>query len=346
MQRMILSASLMVLSCGAAFGQASPSFEVASVKPAEPPPAGQMGLRVMMRGGPGTPDPGQITYSNVTLKNVMMAAYDVKGYQITGPKWLDSERYDIVAKIPKGSSKEDVKLMLQNLLAERFKLALHKESKELPIYALVVAKGGAKLKETVEDTPAAGTAAAAPGGSGPSGGASSAFAPPPPPPPSNGPNTSFSAGGGPGGAGIGKISMGSDGQIKIPGGMPKGAMMMMMSNGRMHMVGNGQPIGRLVDTLSNQLGRPVVDQTGLTAKYDIDLDFAPEGMNGPMGMMMPPPGHDGAGGGGGAAPAAAEPQGPSLVTALKEQLGLQLESKKGPVDMLIVDKLEKNPIEN
>ncbi|MCX6626267.1 MAG: TIGR03435 family protein [Candidatus Solibacter sp.] len=98
MQRAILGAGLIIFTSWAAFGQAaaeSPTFEVASVKPAEPPPAGMM--RVMMRGGPGTADPGQLTYSNVSLKNVLMNAYGVMGYQISGPKWLDSERFDIVA---------------------------------------------------------------------------------------------------------------------------------------------------------------------------------------------------------------------------------------------------------
>ena len=107
MQRAILGAGLIIFTSCAAFGQAaaeSPTFEVASVKPAEPPTG--MGMRVMMRGGPGSADPGQITYTNVTLKNVLMNAYAVKGYQINGPKWLDSERFDIVAKIPKGATKE------------------------------------------------------------------------------------------------------------------------------------------------------------------------------------------------------------------------------------------------
>ena len=290
MQRTILSAGLMVLGyglgCGAAFGQASPSFEVASVKPAEPPAAGQGGaFRVMMRGGPGTPDPGQLTYSNVSLKNVIQNAYDVKGYQITGPKWLDSERFDITAKIPKGTTKDEFKLMLQNLLAERFKLALHRETKNLPIFGLVVAKGGPKLKESVDDTPAP-AAAATPGGPSPN--APSAFAPPPPPASDGGSGPRMALGDP--SAIKDKVSVGSDGQIKMPGGMPKGAMMMMMSAGRMHLVGNGQPVSRLVETLSSQLGRPVVDETGLTGKYDFDLDFSPEEMMvGPMGMMPPPP---------------------------------------------------------
>ena len=130
MRRATLGFGLIFLTCCAAFGQAaadSPTFEVASVKPAEPQTG--MAIRVMMRGGPGTPDPGQLNYSNVSLKNVLMAAYAVKGYQINGPKWLDSERFDIVAKIAPGATKEQFQLMLQNLLAERFKLTLHRETK-------------------------------------------------------------------------------------------------------------------------------------------------------------------------------------------------------------------------
>ena len=157
MRRATLGVCLIIFTSCAAFGQAaaeSPTFEVASVKPAEPP-AGMGMMRVMMRGGPGSADPGQITYSNVSLKNVLTIAYAVKGYQINGPKWLDSERFDIVAKIAKGATKEQFQLMLQNLLAERFKLTLHHETKELPMYALVVGKGGPKLKESVEEDTAA-----------------------------------------------------------------------------------------------------------------------------------------------------------------------------------------------
>src|SRR5215831_5643220 len=103
MQRATFGFGLIILTACAAFGQAavdSPTFEAASVKPAEPQTG--MGIRVMMRGGPGTPDPGQINYSNVSLKNVLTVAYGVKGYQISGPKWLDSERFDIVAKVGHG----------------------------------------------------------------------------------------------------------------------------------------------------------------------------------------------------------------------------------------------------
>lgn len=351
MHRAILGASLFFFSTCAAFGQSvgSPAFDVASVKPAEPP--AQMGMmRVRMSGGPGTPDPGQLTYTNVTLKNVLMNAYGVKGYQISGPKWLESERFDIVAKIPTGTTKEDFKLMLQNLLAERFKLTLHHETKELPMYSLVVGKGGSKLKEVVDETPAPG--ATPPSGaataSGPSASGPSAFAPPPPPPPSGGGSGSFGGSfGAGGGAAPVRLSMGADGTPKMPAGMmPKGGLMVMMMNGRLRMAGSGS-ISQLTEMLTNQLGRPVEDHTDLKAKYDLTLDFAPENNGGPMGMMMaPPPGHDGAPGGGAPMAAAPENAGPSIHTALQEQMGLKLEQKKGPVDLLVIDRLEKTPTEN
>jgi uncharacterized protein (TIGR03435 family) len=314
-----LCAGLIVSTSCAAFGQGaaeSPTFEVASVKPAEPQSPGM--IRIRMSGGPGTPDPGQLTYTNVSLKNILMNAYAVKGYQLSGPKWLDSERFDIVAKIPMGATKEQFRLMLQNLLAERFKLTLHHETKELPMYALVVGKGGAKLKESVDDDAAA------------SGAASS----PPPPPGSDG-------------AGPVRLRVGADGMPQLPPGMGKNGMMMMMTNGRLRAVGNRQPVAALTEMLGNQLGYPVVDATGLKANYDFTLDFAPDGMNGPMGMMPPPPPpHDGAPGGGAPMASAPDMGGPTIFTALQEQLGLKLEQRKDPVDLLVIDRLEKVPTEN
>ena len=106
MRRAIMSAGLVVFTCCAALAQTaenSPAFEVASVKPAAPI-TGNF-IRVGMRGGPGSSDPGQITYNNVTVKGVLTNADGVKGFQISGPGWLDSERYDIVAKVPRGATK-------------------------------------------------------------------------------------------------------------------------------------------------------------------------------------------------------------------------------------------------
>ena len=303
-------AGLLALSACAAWSQSTPAsatFVAASVKPAPPPEMGRMMVR--MAGGPGTPSPGQITYTNVSLKNVIMNAYNVKGYQISGPSWLDSERFDIVAKIPPGATREEFRLMLQNLLAERFKLALHHDTKELPVYALVVGKNGLKMKESAKEDPAAAPAA--------------------------GPD-----------AGPPQIKMGKDGMPQLPAGNRPGTMM-MMSAGKMKMQSTRQSIGGLTDMLSNQLGRPVIDETKLTALYDFTLEFAPgDGiiMAGHAGAMPAPPADGGFGGP--SAGGSDDQGGPTLVTAVQEQLGLKLESKKGPVDMLVIDKLEKTPTEN
>lgn len=314
MRQAILGAGLIISATCAAFGQTpeeTPSFEVASVKPAAPQGMGM--VRVRASGGPGTPDPGQLNYENVSLKNILMNAYGVKGYQISGPKWLDSERFDIMAKIPKGATKEQFRLMLQNLLAERFKLTLHHETKDLPMYSLVVAKGGTKMKESVEDE--------------------STNAPPPPP--------------GSDGAAMPRMKVGADGMPQLPPGAGKNGMMMMVMNGRLRMVGNHRPISALTEMLGNQIGFPVVDATGLTANYDFTLDFAPDGTNGPMGMMPPaPPQHEIGGGGGAPVGVAPEAGGPTIFAAVQEQLGLKLEQKKGPVDLLVIDHLEKTPTEN
>jgi uncharacterized protein (TIGR03435 family) len=124
--------------------------------------------------------------------------------------------------------------------------------------------------------------------------------------------------------------------------------MMMFMNGKMRLVGTQQTVSDLAQMLGGQLGRPVVDETGLKGKYDFTLDFTPEqgrGMPGGMPMPMPPPG----GGSGGvmAGPAGDNQEGgPTLITAIQEQLGLKLESKKGPVEILVVDHAEKVPTEN
>jgi bla regulator protein BlaR1 len=116
-------------------------FEAASVRASGPDGT------FRSSGGPGTQDPGRITYASVTLKSVLATTYGVRRYQISGPSSLDSERYDIIAKIPAGATKEQFRQMLQALLADRFQLRIHRETKELPVYALVVGKGGPKLEK-------------------------------------------------------------------------------------------------------------------------------------------------------------------------------------------------------
>jgi uncharacterized protein (TIGR03435 family) len=248
--------AIILLACSAALGLAAdgPQFEVASVKPAAPPSPGA-GTFMGSRGGPGTPDPAQVTYTNFTLKDLLVNAYHVANYQISGLGWLDTERYDVAAKIPPDTTWEQFALMLQSLLAERFKVTLHHEMKDLPLYELVVAKNGPKLKPWVEDP--------------------------------NGPAQSSTA--------------------------------MTVRKGRYRMVASKQSVEKLVGWLAIQLGHPVVDKTGLTGEYDYTLEYSPN---------------------------PADPDAPSLPTAVQEQLGLRLEQKKAPLDLLIIDRADRVPTEN
>jgi uncharacterized protein (TIGR03435 family) len=211
----------------------------------------------------------------------------------------------------------------------------------MPTYELVVNKGGHKMKEAAED-PNAKDAPPPPLGG----------APPPLPPP-------------PGAGGPVRITMGRDGFPEMPAGMRgRGGPMMMMMNGRVKMRSTDTTMEQLVTMLSNQLAKPVTDGTGLKGKYEFDLEFASDhtmGRGGPMmgaggGAMIAmsvhgPPGGGGGGGaaGGGDAPlqgVSDENSGPTIFAALQQQLGLKLEQKKGQVDILTVDKIEKTPTEN
>lgn len=310
MTRAIAGALLTILACSAARAQsAGPKieFEVASIKPSAPPSG--RGMRVGFNGGPGTKDPARIVYENMSLSGLVTIAYDLKRYQLSAPGWLDSERFDIQAKVPEGATKEQVRLMMQNLLAERFKLTIHHETKEMPMFQLVVAKGGHKLKEVVEE-PAPKDGDAAPATPGP----------------------------------MPRITMDKNGYPVLPPG--KGPMTIML-NGRARTQGQ-ETMEQFAGMLANQMGRPVTDATGLKGKYEISLYWEPDGisMGGappppPPGAVGPPPGAGG--------PTASLPEGesgPAMFSALQEQLGLKLEPKKGPVDIIVVDHIEKVPTEN
>jgi uncharacterized protein (TIGR03435 family) len=130
-----------LLSIGIAAGAFGQTFEVASVKSAVIPATGGVYFGPA-RGGPGTSDPEQITWSYARIIDMLMTAYDVKTFQISGPSWISSERYNIVAKVPEKSTREQVNMMWQSLLAERFGVVLHHESKEFQVEELVVGKDG------------------------------------------------------------------------------------------------------------------------------------------------------------------------------------------------------------
>lgn len=275
MQRIFLSACIAI----SALGQ---TFEVASVKPAVIPngpvyfgPA---------RGGPGSADPGQITWNYARLVDLLMTAYEVKAFQINGPSWMSNERYNVIAKVPENATKEQVLVMWQNLLAERFGVMLHHEPKEFQVQELVVAAGGHKLKVTTVEDP-------------------NAEGPP-------------------------KMDKGA---LTGPG-----FVTMIKPGPSAHTVAKAQNLSRLVALVGNTVGRPVLDKTGLTGKYDFELDFTP---NIPPGQLPPP--------GGAPTPAdsASEP-GLSIADALQKQLGLRLVPKKARLDVLVIDKAEKVPTAN
>lgn len=291
---------LIMVFAGAAFGQATENltFDVASVKPAAPPEPGRMIIGT--GGGPGTSDPGRITSSNVRLKDLIVTAFDVKVYQVSGPSWLDTERYDIVAKVPSGTTKEQVKVMWQNLLKERFGLVVHHDSKEFQVEEMQVAKGGPKFKETTLDP-------------------NTPLATPPSGPP----------------------QLDKTGFLDMQG---RRGMIMMMRMGptgpSAQLVGRAQTMTELATTLGNQINKPVVDKTGLTGKYDIQVEYTPDA----NGMAMLPQGTEGHG------PAAstdgASEPGSNLAAAVQQQLGLRLASGKAKLDTIVVDKAEKVPTEN
>lgn len=317
--RAIGALALVAAAAPAQTSSAKLEFEVASIKPAAPQEPGRP-IRIGAAGGPGTTDPGQLKYSNASLQMLIMQAYNVKRFQVTAPDWMNSAQFDIVAKVPPGASKEDVRVMLQNLLAERFQMKVHMEKKEMQAYALVAAKGGVKLKPSENATP---------------GELPAAFNGPPAPP-----------------------KMDRNGFPMLPPNMSGGALM-MFNGSQMRMTASKRTMANICDFLSGQLSKPVVDQTGLTGTYDFNLEFAPDGpLMGPGGAAMPPPpppppgatagmvvGVPGGAAPGGPPPGAGDPA-PTLLGAVQDQLGLKLEPKKLPVDIVVVDHAEKTPTEN
>jgi uncharacterized protein (TIGR03435 family) len=336
------SAAALLAVTVAAFGQTTPApanaplaFEVASVKPSGPfDPAAIVSGKAHVG---MTVDRARVDIGMTSLTALICQAYKVKPYQVKGgPDWMNTQRFDIVAKLPEGASPEQVPEMLQTLLAERLKLTLHRDNKETPVYALVVGKGGPKLKDALPDTPA--PPAAADPASAPSGPGESAPASPSP--------------------AKGEIVVGSgDNQVRMKrtgNGMTvtsrqTGPMRVTMENGTIHMETEKMTMEMLTVTLSQYLDRPVVDLTELKGKYQIALDLtmadamrvaARAGFNMPMATAGPA-----ANAGKSPADAASDPSGSSLFTSV-QQLGLKLDPRKLPYEFIVIDHLEKTPTEN
>jgi uncharacterized protein (TIGR03435 family) len=295
MSQKIFATALIALGSLILRAQPPREFEAATIKPVKNQ------TQSFMRGGPGSDDPSQIRYVNVTLTDVIEEAYGVKRYQIRdGKPWFDSERWEILARVPKGATKDDLKVMLQRLLADRFKLVQHSETKQLPNYRLVVDKGGPKLKS---------------------------------PEPQDKPKP-------------GAMVVGEDGSIAIPSGalgrpvsVAGKHLMTLMSASQVSIIANSQPVSELVKAFTNHAGRPVLDATGLSGLYDFSLHFAATSetqkalfTNAPAGDCLTCSADD-------------EPP-PDLLTAVKEQLGLRLDPGIGPLNLLVIERIERTPTEN
>jgi uncharacterized protein (TIGR03435 family) len=260
--------NLIVLTTGIALCQL---FEVASIKPSDP---AARGVRVDLSPG------GVFTAQNITVKALIRQAWDVRDFQISGgPGWLDTERYDITAKgegpgvsedemrkMPEAQRNkilEEARMKIRALLVDRFQLKVHRETKELPVYTLIIAKGGAKIEPETED------------------------------------------------------------------GSPGGQLSMRRGGAGTEITGKKAPIADLVRLLSDQIDRTVLDKTGLKGNYDFKMSFAPD-----RGLGRPPLGA-------GEDHQQPESDGPSIFTALQEQVGLKLAAQKGPVEALVIDSAEK-----
>jgi uncharacterized protein (TIGR03435 family) len=244
----VLATVALTTACGA-LGQSTASplkFEVVSIKPTPPSIDGKYMVRMRS-------DPGRLDYSSVTLKALIQRACEVRDFQISGPEWLTAARFDIAAKVPANTPSSKVPEMLRSLLVERFKMAVHRETKELPMYALVVGKNGLKMKESEVD----------PNTTQPDG--------------RREPGAPLTNGGATANGGASAVDCGSRGETAVAAGW-------MINQGPGRVQGHVMNMASLANMLAALLGRPVVDQTGLKGIYDFDLDFTPnEGPRTPAG---------------------------------------------------------------
>ena len=278
-----------LLTGGISSGQTRPEFEVASIRPSSDQ-VNQVNVGVRISGA-------QVRITAMSLKDYIVTAYRVMPQQVDGPEWLAQVRFDVAGKIPDAGSPEQMPEMLQALLADRFKLTMHRESREFQVYALIVGKGGLKIQESPADrTDAPGAPAAV------------------------------------------DVAAGGDGRsvaVDLGGGAS-----FTLANNRLDARKMTMPA--FADMLTRFYDRPVVDATGLTGRFDLTLDIAPEeytpmmiraAVNG--GVPMPPQALrllDGASG---------DPLSPALQNA-----GLMLERRRAPLDVIVVESMLKAPIEN
>jgi uncharacterized protein (TIGR03435 family) len=279
----------------------APKFEVASVKP------NNRNDGLIMVGGKG----GQYRATGISLRGLIQNAYQVQEFQIVGgPRWLDSDRFDIVAKEPAGADVAESQpgpsrqqLMLRGLLAERFNLAVHKETRDMPIFAIVAVRPdrrlGPQLRPSAMDCSTSGAPSGGRAGNAPPQNSFDVFKQPP--------RCGTSVGPG----------------IILAGGTT--------------MVDIATAFSRLTNTGSS-LNRLVIDRSGLEGAYDLELRFTPDRIptfavaTGTLNLPADDPRS-------GLPPV--DPNGPSIFSAVQEQLGLKLDPQRGPVDVLVIDRVDR-----
>ena len=282
--------SAFALAC-AVFAQQPPAFEVASVKIAEPiTPAlvqsGRLKMGVSI-------DARNVRISQFSMLELLCLAFQVKGHQLSAPTWIVTERYDVQAKLPEGASRGQVPAMLQTLLAERFGLRVHRETRDLSVLALVVAKGGHHL------TPAA--------------------------PADSTPQPQIRGG----------IAVGRDGSFAATGAGGD-SQVTPGPGGNLHIENKKMTLRGFVDFINRYCERPVIDATGVEGTYDMQFDVSGEEVRQAArahGVNVPP------------SEGPSDPAGVSLASSL-QRLGLKLEGRKAPTEVIVIDKVEKVPTEN
>jgi uncharacterized protein (TIGR03435 family) len=275
----IRAAALLAIAAFSLFAQpaARPKFDVASIKPSME--RGFMAVR---------PLPGRLA-ATASVRVLMQNAYAMQPFQIVGgPEWINSERYEIEAKADGSANRAAMFLMLQSLLEDRFHLKVHRETKELPVYALVAARSGLKLPTPKDGTCLDPAADASPDWYG------GRVTPPQPGPP----------------------PLAQCGDVRV-----------VLEPGGARLLGGKVGMPELTRTLSLAMGRAVIDRTGFTGLFDVKLDFTADETT--AALPPPPPGTE------------HEFTNPSILVALQEQMGLRLEATKGPVDVIVVDQVER-----
>jgi len=319
-----------ILAAAAIFGQTHLAFEVATVKPSPPLDMGKLKDEAqagrMPRFGAHV-EGSRAEYFYMSMKDLIANAYQMKGYQISGPAWLATERFDIIAKLPDGASKDDAPPMLQALLAERFKLTIHRDAHEGDVLGLLVGKDGPKLKESpAAAEPIDENAPLKPG------------------------ERKIDTPDGP----I-RVSRNADGSTTINRGV-KGTFKQRvnMQDQTIQLESSQTTMAGFADMLTTILqmggggGRQVVDMTGLKGNYQVavEISFA-DAMAAARAQGLMPPMAPPSGGAAGNSPAtASEPTGGSTVFESVKKLGLKLEPRKANVEQLVIDHVEKTPTED